>query len=139
MRLILGLIKGIIIGGAVGYGAYHLGMGGPWNWVTYGVVGALVGLLVGRPFWSHLVDKNSTVVVALLKGIVGYAIGAGLYAVVAKVWGGMNIEIAPLGETRNLYEWQFLLGAAIGGVYGAWVELDDAPSKQAAEDKKADK
>lgn len=137
MRLILGLIKGIIIGGAVGYGAYYLGMGGTWHWVTYGLVGALVGLLVGRPFWSHLFDKNSTVVVALLKGIVGYAIGAGLYAVVAKIWGGMDLEIAPLGETRNLYDWQFLLGAAIGGVYGAWVELDDAPSKQASPHKKA--
>lgn len=130
MRLILGLIKGIIVGGAVGFGAYRLGMDGGWNWLTYGVVGSLVGLLVGRPFWSHLVDKNSTVVVSVLKGIVGFGIGAGLYALVAKVWGGMDITISALeAQPRNLYDWQFLLGAGIGGLYGAWVEIDDAPAK----------
>jgi MFS family permease len=135
MRLILGLIKGLVIGGALGFGAYQLHMDGFWNWITYGVVGAVVGLLVGRPFWSHLADKNSTVVVALLKGIVGFGIGAGLYGL-ARLWGGMELEIAPLHEARKLYEWQFLLGAAIGGLYGAWVEIDDAPSKQPAADKK---
>jgi hypothetical protein len=136
MRFILGLIKGLVIGAAVGFGAHTLGMGGSWHWVTYGVVGALVGLLVGRPFWSHLFDKNSTVVVALLKGIVGYGVGVGIYAVVAKIWGGMEIDIAPLGEPRNLYDWQFLLGGAIGALYGAWVEIDDSPSVQ-NQDKKA--
>ncbi|ACY14685.1 hypothetical protein [Haliangium ochraceum] len=134
MRLILGLIKGLIIGGLVGFGAYEMGMSGGWNWVTYGVVGALVGLLVGRPIWSHLLDKNSTVVVAVLKGVVGYGIGVGLYALVAKVWGGMDLAIEPLSESRNIYNWQFLMGAAIGGVYGAWVELDDAPAKAAADE-----
>lgn len=138
MRLILGLIKGLVIGGAVGFAAYTLGLAGSWHWITYGVVGALVGLLVGRPFWSHLIDKNSTVFVALLKGIVGFGVGVGAYAVVAKVWGGMMIPIDALGEPpRNLYDWQFVLGGAIGAIYGAWVELDDAPAKQAADAKKA--
>lgn len=140
MRLILGLLKGIIVGGAVGFGAYRLGMSGGWNWITYGVVGALVGLLVGRPFWSHLVDKSSTVLVAVIKGIVGFGIGVGLYALVAKAWGGMDITISALeAQPRNLYDWQFLLGAGIGGLYGAWVEVDDAPAKdkEADADKKA--
>lgn len=136
MRLILGLIKGLIIGGGAGFAAYNLGLAGSWHWITYGVVGALVGLLVGRPFWSHLLDKSSTVFVALLKGIVGFGVGVGAYAVIAKVWGGMEIPIEALGESRNLYDWQFLLGGAIGGIYGAWVELDDAPAKKQAEDKK---
>ncbi len=136
MRLILGLIKGLVIGGGVGFAAYSLKFDGSWHWITYGVVGALVGLLVGRPFWSHLLDKNSTVFVALLKGIVGFGVGVGLYAVVAKLWGGMDIPIAALNETRNLYDWQFLLGGGIGGLYGAWVEIDDAPAKQASDDKK---
>jgi hypothetical protein len=136
MRLILGLIKGLLIGGGVGFAAYRLELTEGWHWITYGVVGALVGLLVGRPFWSHLFDKNSTVFVALLKGIVGFGVGVGLYAVVAKLWGGMDIPIAALNETRNLYDWQFLLGGGIGGLYGAWVEIDDAPAKQASDDKK---
>ena len=130
MRLILGLIKGTIVGGLVGLGAYVLGKQGAWHWVTYGLVGFMVGLLVGRPLWSHLLDKSSTVVVSVLKGIVGYGFGIGLYAVIAKVWGGMDIEFA--GSMRNLYDWQPLMGAAIGGLYGAWVEVDDAPAKKGA-------
>jgi hypothetical protein len=137
MRLIFGLIKGLIIGGGVGFAAYTLGLAGSWHWITYGVAGALVGLLVGRPFWSHLFDKNSTVFVALLKGIVGFGVGVGIYAVVAKLWGGMEIPIEALGEPRNLYDWQFLLGGAIGAIYGLWVEIDDAPAKQAGDEKKA--
>lgn len=135
MRLFLGLIKGLVIGSAVGFGAFKLGMHGGWNWIIYGVVGAMVGLLAGRPIWSHLADKNSTVIVAVLKGIVGAVIAVGLYALVAKVWGGIDgIAIAPLAgdETRNLYDWPFLLGGIIGGVYGAWVEIDDAPDRSAA-------
>ena len=130
MRLILGLIKGIIVGGLVGAGAYALVGHGGWNWITYGLVGFFVGLLVGRPFWSHLRDRNSTVVVSVLKGLVGYGVGVGIYAIVAKVWGGMDLSL--MGETRNLYDWQPLLGAGIGGLYGAWVELDDAPANNGA-------
>lgn len=134
LRLILGLVKGVIIGGGVGYGAYYLNLGGVFHWVTYGVVGALVGLLVGRPIWSHLFDKSSTAWTALIKGIVGYGVGVGLYALAAKVWGGFDLTIAE--ETRILHDWQFVLGGAIGALYGAFVEIDDAPSRSAKADKK---
>ena len=131
LRLFLGLVKGLVIGGAVGYGAYYLGLVGVFHWLTYGAVGALVGLLVGRPVWSHLFDKSSTMWTALLKGIFGFGIGVGLFALVAKVWGGFDLTIA--SETHPLYDWQFVLGGAIGALYGAFVEVDDAPSKSARE------
>jgi hypothetical protein len=134
LRLILGLLKGAAIGGAAGYGAYALGLGGAFHWVTYGVIGALVGLLCGRPIWSHLMDKSSTIWTAVLKGVFGYAAGIGLYAVVAKAWGGFDLTLAD--ETRNLYDWQFLLGGGIGAMWGAFVEIDDAPAKK---DKDGDK
>ena len=127
LRLILGFLKGVIIGGAVGYGAYHLGLVGVFHWITYGVIGALVGLLVGRPFWSHMFDKSSTMWTALLKGIVGYGVGVGLFALAAKVWGGFDLTIAD--DTRILHDWQFVLGGAIGALYGAFVEIDDAPAR----------
>jgi len=127
VRLLLGLIKGIVIGTAVGFGAYQLHLTGGFHWVTYGVVGMLVGMLVGRPFWSHLADKNSTVVVAVVKATFGYLIGIGFYALVAKAAGGI-VEFSLDGEqTRPLHDWQPLFGALLGGLYGAWVELDDAP------------
>lgn len=125
-NLIVGLIKGVVIGGAVGYGAYAADLGGGFNWVTYGVIGAFVGLLVGRPLWSHLADKRSTAVTSIIKAVFGYGVCVGLYALVAKAWGGFDLTIAD--ETHNLYDWTFVLGAAIGGVYGAWVEADDAPA-----------
>jgi hypothetical protein len=130
VRLILGLLKGGLIGGGVGYGAYALGLGGGFHWVTYGLVGALVGLLCGRPLWSHLRDKSSTMWTAILKTVVGYGIGVGLYAAVAKGWGGFDLEL--MGESRNVIDWTFILGGAIGALYGAFVEIDDAPPKAPA-------
>lgn len=129
LRLILGLVKGAVIGGAVGYGAYALDLRGGFHWLTYGAVGALVGLLVGRPFWSHIRDKGSTAWTAILKGIFGYGVGVGLYALVAKAWGGFDLSIAE--ESRNVIDWQFALGGAIGALYGAFVEVDDAPEAPA--------
>lgn len=129
MRLVLGLIKGIVIGALIGLGAYQLGWTGGWNWITYGAVGAMVGMLVGRPFWSHLRDKNSTLWVVVLKAMFGYGIGVGIYALVANVWGDMELSFQ--GESRNLYNWQPLFGAAVGGLYGAFVEADDAPAADA--------
>ncbi|HLU68989.1 MAG TPA: hypothetical protein VKZ63_22055 [Kofleriaceae bacterium] len=135
LRLLLGLIKGLAIGGAVGYGAYTLDLGGGFHWVTYGLVGALVGLLVGRPFWSHLLDKSSTTWTAVLKGIFGFGVGAGLYALVAKAWGGFDLSL--MEETRRVQDWQFVLGGAIGALYGAFVEVDDAPRPKAAAEAEA--
>ena len=125
-RFILGAVKGGVFGGGVGYGAYAAGLGGAFNWVTYGVVGVVVGLFVGRPIWSHLRDPKSTAVTSMLKAVFGYGVCIGLYALVAKVWGGFDLALA--GETRNLYNWQYILGPAIGAVYGGWLEVDDAPA-----------
>lgn len=127
MRLVLGLFKGIVIGGLLGMAAYKLNWTGGLHWLTYGMVGFVVGLLAGRPFWAHLADKHSTIVVSILKGIVGYGIGVGLYAVVAKAWGGGSAFALMGEEARKVHDWQPILGAAIGGLYGAWVEVDDAP------------
>jgi len=126
-RLFIGLIKGGAIGGAVGYGAYSAGMDGGFNWLTYGVIGALVGLLVGRPLWSHLMDSHSTAVTSIIKAVFGYGMCVGLYALVAKAWGGFDLTIS--GETHNVYNWPYVLGPAIGGLWGAWVEADDAPER----------
>ncbi len=125
LRLFIGLVKGAVVGAGVGYGAYYLGLGGGFHWITYGVIGALVGLLCGRPIWSHLLDKSSTTWTAILKGIFGFGVGVGLYAIVAKAWGGFDLAL--MGETRLVQDWPFVLGGAIGALYGAFVEVDDKP------------
>lgn len=128
-RLLLGLVKGAVIGGGVGYGAWTLGLDGGWNWIVYGLVGFLVGFLVGRPFWSHILDKSSTIWTPVMKGIFGFGIGCGLYALATKVLAMPTVTL--LGQTDVVTDFGFLFGGAVGGLFGAWVEVDDAPSRDA--------
>jgi len=125
IKLVVGILKGAVIGGAVGYGAFALsnatGFSSPW--LTYGVIGALVGFIAGRSLWSLLRDKNATAWVAVLKGAFGFGIGCGLYALLAKVWNPTG-EILIAGQ--NIFSWPVTVGGAIGAVYGGFVELDDA-------------
>ena len=124
IKLVVGILKGAVIGGAVGYGAYALatatGIGSPW--LTYGAIGALVGLIAGRPIWSLIRDKNATSWVSILKAAFGFGIGCGLYALVAKVWHPAAILVGGF----DVFSWPVTLGGAIGAVYGGFVELDDA-------------
>ncbi len=124
VRILIGLLKGAVLGGGLGYGAYAAGLNGGWNWITYGLVGVLVGLFVGKPIWKHLMERGSTVWTPVLKSIFGFGVAVGIYAIIAKVWGGFDMTLA--GEEANFYNFPHLCGAAIGGLYGGFVELDDS-------------
>jgi hypothetical protein len=121
IKLFLGLLKGAVIGGALGYGAYALGnatgFGNPW--LTYGLIGALVGLFVGKPIWRLLKDNFW---IAVLKSAFGFGIGCGLYAIIAKAWGPAPLMVGGF----DVFSWPASLGGAIGAIYGGFVELDDA-------------
>ena len=123
VKLLVGFVKGAVIGGALGYGAYALAQSTDFAnpWLTYGLIGAFVGLLVGKPIWSLIRDKNTTSVIAILKAAFGFGIGCGLYALVGKAWGPTWTI-----SNYNVLDWSPTLGAAIGGLYGGFVELDDA-------------
>jgi hypothetical protein len=135
-KLLLGMAKGLVIGGALGYGAYAAGLDGGWNWLTYGVVGLLVGLLVGKPLWSLIMDKNSTTVVGALKAVFGFGVCVGLYAIVAKAWGPSGPSFSLLdASVRPFWAWQPVMGGLAGAVYGGFVELDDSLDDNAAKKK----
>ena len=125
IKLVVGILKGAVIGGAVGYGAFALqntsGFANPW--LTYGAIGALVGLIAGRPIWSLIRDQNATTWVSVLKAAFGFGVGCGLYALLAKVW-SPSASILVAGQ--NVFQWPVTVGGAIGAVYGGFVELDDA-------------
>lgn len=106
----------------MGYGAVALSnaTGFSNGWLTFGLVGTLVGLLVGRPLWSLLRDKTATMWVSVLKAAFGFGVGCGLYAIIAKAW-GPTFQIASLPA-----QWPPFVGGAIGAIYGAFVEIDDA-------------
>ena len=128
-RIILGLVKGGVLGAAIGAGAWKLGLGGGvMDYAVLGIVGSVVGLLVGRPFWSHLSDPESTAWTAWMKAIFGAGIVIGLFVLTKKF--APDPTIALLGEERPLTHWPFLTGGALGALYGAWVELDDPPKKR---------
>ncbi|MEZ4400950.1 MAG: hypothetical protein R3B06_13070 [Kofleriaceae bacterium] len=127
LKLILGLIKGALVGAALGYGAFALGLHGGWNWVTYGAVGALVGLVAGRPLWALITDKDGTTWVSILKAIFGFGVGCGAYALVDRVWGGFALSLSFLADApRQVQDWQPVFGAAVGGFLGGFFEIDDA-------------
>jgi hypothetical protein len=123
IKLLVGILKGAVIGGALGYGAYELGLSTGFDnpWIVYGLIGAIVGLFVGKPIWTLIRDKNATSVISILKAAFGFGIGCGLYALVARVW-APTLEIAG----HNVFTWSPTLGGAIGALYGGFVELDDA-------------
>lgn len=136
IRLLVGLLKGAVIGGGVGYGAHALAQSTGFGnaWLTYGLVGALVGLFVGKPLWALLRDKNTTNIVAIIKAVFGFGVGCGLYALFAKAWGPADVA---LFDPFTLYSFP-VLGAGIGGLYGAFVELDDSIGDDGKSAKKAD-
>lgn len=123
VKLLVGILKGAVIGAALGYGAFALGQatGFANPWLTYGLIGVFVGLFVGKPIWTLIRDKNATSVVSILKAAFGFGLGCGLYALIARVW-GPTLEISGY----NVFAWSPTLGGAIGAVYGGFVELDDA-------------
>ena len=41
IKLLLGLLKGAVIGGGLGYGAFAAGLDGGWLWPVYGLAGAV--------------------------------------------------------------------------------------------------
>ena len=127
IKLALGLLKGLLVGVAVGYGAFAAGLDGGFHWLTYGIIGALVGLVAGRPLWALITDKEGTTWVSVLKAMFGYGVGVGIYALVAKAWGGFDLQLSFLSsESRLVQDWQPVMGAAIGAFLGAFFEIDDA-------------
>lgn len=130
MRLILGLIKGGLIGAALGYGAFRLGLGaGATGYLVYGAIGFAVGLLCGRPFW-----RQDTIWTSVVKGVFGLLVSMGLFWVAHRFLGGLRVPLpASLGvpEDRPLVGVPFVLGPAIGILYGIFVEVDDGGSSAA--------
>jgi hypothetical protein len=126
LRVILGLLKGGVIGAAVGGLALQVGVGGGVvAAMTYAVIGGLVGILCGRPPW-----RQDTFWTSALKGIFGVGIGIGLYFLARKLLGGAHLAaLTDLGlPDRPIGELPIILGPVIGALWGIFVEVDDAGS-----------
>jgi hypothetical protein len=132
MRVIIGLIKGLIVGGGVGYGLLRLGWGShAIAYLACALVGALVGVVAGRAPW-----KAETIWTPVLKMIVGALIGVGLCALGVHFGPDAEVYVAPLraGVDHVPFRSGIILGPIIGVLYGIFVEVDDggAAKKEAA-------
>src|SRR6185312_15793501 len=118
-RVILGLLKGGLIGAAIGAGAFKLGIaGGFLALVVYAVIGGVVGMLCGKPPW-----RQDTFWTSALKGIGGLVVGGLLYWGGSKLFGGLHIALpAALGAApdRSVAELPILLGPLVGALWGAF-------------------
>ncbi len=130
MRVIVGLLKGAIIGGGLGFGFTQLGslsQHGFMQYLLYAAIGALVGFIAGKPFWRH-----DTIWTPVIKALFGAAVCIGLYLLVKKPLG--DPKLAFIGPTVTATSLPYVFGAAVGAVYGIFVEVDDG-GKAAAKDK----
>ncbi|MSP62037.1 MAG: hypothetical protein EXR72_17235 [Myxococcales bacterium] len=133
LRAIVGLIKGLVVGGGVGYGLVVSGMAesGALAYVACALVGALVGVVCGRAPW-----KSETIWTPVVKMIVGAVIGGGLCALGRHFLPGAtlyHVEKFALTPQSGPF-----LATAIGVLYGVFVEIDDGgkSEKQGPKDQK---
>ena len=125
MRVIIGLVKGALIGGGLGYAFVQLGSLGKHglaHYLLYALIGAVVGLVAGRPLW-----RQETLWTPAIKAVFGVAVCIGLYAVVVELLGDPNLRA--VGLTGRASAFPYLLGAVVGVVYGVFVEVDDGGKK----------
>lgn len=123
-RLLLGLLKGLAIGGALGaaifFGLSNQGaVPSPYTYLVYGLVGALAGVLAGRPPWS-----KGAWVESLLKGLFGVAVGCGLLAVASSVFKDVYVQILTT-QPIKLVEHVLLMSPGIAALFAGLVELDN--------------
>jgi hypothetical protein len=138
LRVVLGLLKGAVIGGALGFGALKLGVGGgAAGFLTYALIGGLVGMICGKPPW-----RQDTFWTSAIKGLVGVGVGIGLFWLGRKLLGGMHVSLpASLGAPpdSSIAELPILLGPLVGAIWGGIVEIDDGGTSKSAEQKPAAK
>jgi hypothetical protein len=92
--------------------------------ILYGLVGALVGFIAGKPFWRH-----ETIWTPVVKAIFGFVVGVGLFLLVDKALGDPQLSFIQAGATATSLP--YLLGGVIGALYGAFVEIDDGGKAKA--------
>ncbi len=122
LRAIVGLLKGLVVGGGVAYGLITLHLAGS-GWLAYvacALVGALVGVVCGRAPW-----KSETIWTPVVKMIVGAVIGGGLCALARSFLPEpAALQVTVAGQTLTSHSGP-VLATAIGVLYGIFVEIDD--------------
>ncbi|MDZ4697865.1 MAG: hypothetical protein SGI86_22220 [Deltaproteobacteria bacterium] len=127
MRLLLGICKGLVVGGALGFAAQRMGIAsGSLAFILFAAIGFASGVVAGKPIW-----RQETLWTPVIKGLFGAAILSLLY------WGARTfigwlpvpaIAALHLDGGATLGSSPVLLGPALSILYSVFVEIDDGGS-----------
>jgi hypothetical protein len=132
-RLIVGILKGLVVGGLVGFALIKLGVGlfvGGWAVLAYiaaAVTGIVVGLIAGKPIWA-----KDAKVEAGMKAFVGALLGAGLMFGLRKIAPPLADSVpAAFGvmtkDPQTLATFPITALALVAAVLGGFYEADNTP------------
>jgi hypothetical protein len=131
MRFLFGLLKGGVVGAALGAGLWALfpqGAPAAFEYLLYGLSGAAAGALCGTPPW-----RKGAWIGAILKGIVGFGVGIGIYVLVRN-YVNVSIPLPMFAEDQQTLSHEyFILAPIVGIIYGLLIEADDGSAKAAEE------
>lgn len=138
LRLLLGLAKGLIVGGLIGFALAKAGIVAPGAIFAYlmaSATGVAVGLVTGKPIWA-----KDAKIEAGMKAIVGALIGAGLMWAIRR-WlshvpipfnlgtlGAVNTSLGDSSQYGTIGGLSLTSLATVGGVLGAFYDADNTPA-----------
>jgi hypothetical protein len=124
LRLLLGLVKGLVVGGLLGLGLVQLGMATPgalFAYVAAALVGVIVGLVAGKPIWAE-----GGRIEAGLKAGFGALLAMGLMWLSRSFLAGVGLGFAGLsGAALGTYAVTSL--ALVAAVLGGFYDADNTP------------
>lgn len=147
-RLIVGILKGLIVGGLIGFGLVKLGYAVPPAWLAYiaaSVTGVVIGLIAGKPIWA-----KDAKIEAGMKAFVGALLGAGLMfaarqwlkaplllpdAAVRALGAGPALEASKQALTMSSFAMTSL--AMVAAVLGGFYDADNTPEPEGEKKKEA--
>ncbi|MEZ4300099.1 MAG: hypothetical protein R3B70_34445 [Polyangiaceae bacterium] len=141
-RLLVGILKGLVLGALLGFGLVKLGMAVPGAVVAYiaaAVTGILIGLVAGKPIWA----KDARIEAGMKAGV-GALLGVGLMFA-ARRWLTMPVPDGLLtltkatvaeGTTATLGGFSMTSLAAIAALLGGFYDADNTPEPDKPEAKK---
>lgn len=138
-RLLLGLLKGLVIAGALGaLFFYAFGMhavSGVGAFLLAGLATLVAGIFAGQPPW-----KKGAWIGSILKGVFGFALGAGLYWLVQKFAPGVDLQgVLRSSEPTTIATAPLTFMPIVGAIYSMLVEVDDGAEEGSTADPASEK
>jgi len=138
-RLVLGLLKGLVIAGALGalfFYAFGLhAVSGVGAYLLAGLATLVAGIFAGQPPW-----KKGAWIGSILKGVFGFALGAGMYWLVQKFAPGMDLQrVLRANEPTTIATAPLTFMPIVGAIYSMLVEIDDGAEEGSTADPASEK